>query len=87
MVLKKSLFLPSVLLEERQERGNHEPLVSLRRPGSEEQAQFFTVFRSNGGERESESHAREGVKIEKKSHQKNTCTPMHIKIEKPRKTF
>ena len=41
---------------------NHEPLVSLRRPGSEEQAQFFTVFRSNRGKREVSaraSHARE----------------------------
>ena len=46
----------------KQERGNHEPLVSLKRPGSAEQAQFFSVFRSNGGKREASaraSHARE----------------------------
>ena len=64
-------------------KGNHEPLVSFRRPGSAEQAQFFSVFRSNGGKRESESRARGRVK--KKKPQKNTCTPMHAKIEKTRK--
>ena len=54
----------------KQERGNHEPLVSLKRPGSSEQAQFFSVFRSNGGKQEAtvrcESRLRGGV--EKKKH-------------------
>ena len=49
----------------KQERGNHEPLVSLKRPGSSEQAQFFSVFRSNGGKQEAtvrcESRLRGGV--------------------------
>ena len=49
----------------KQERGNHEPLVSLKRPGSAEQAQFFSVFRSNGGKQEAtvrcESRLRGGV--------------------------
>ena len=38
------------------------PLDSLRRPGSAEQVQFLTFFRSNGGKREASaraSHARE----------------------------
>ena len=64
------------------------PLVSLRRSGSAEQAQFFSVFCSNGGRREASarvSHARE--EEYDKNHAKNTCTPMHTKIEKPRKTF
>ena len=43
-------------------KGNHEPLVSFRRPGSAEQVQFFSVFRSNGGKRESESRTRGRVK-------------------------
>ena len=34
-----------------------EPLVSLRKPGSAEQAQFFSVFRSNGGKREASARA------------------------------
>ena len=40
---------------ERQERGNHEPLVSLRRPGSAEQAMFqrFSVTKKQAqGDRE-----------------------------------
>ena len=55
----------------KQERGNHKPLVLLRRPGSEEQAQFFSVFRSKGGKHEAtvwcESRLRGGVE------KKNTC--------------
>ena len=47
----------------KQERGNHEPLVSLRRLGSAEQAQFLSVFFwSNGGKRAASaraSHVRE----------------------------
>ena len=43
---------------------DNEPLVSLRRPGSAEQAQFFSVFRSNGGKRE--ASARGGMKKKKK---------------------
>ena len=62
---KNHLFLPSVLLEERQERRNDEPLVSLRKPGSAEQAQFFSVFRSNGGKRE--ASARAGLVSERRS--------------------
>ena len=61
--------------EERQERRNHEPVVSLRRPGSAEQAQFFSVFRSNGGKREAtmkcESRSR---RSEKKIHEKTPVT-------------
>ena len=49
--LRSSFYHPS-RCEESQERGNHEPLVSLRRPESAEQAQFFSVFQSNGGKRE-----------------------------------
>ena len=60
------------------ERGKHEPLVSLRRPGSAEQAQFFSVFRSNGGKREAtmkcESRSR---RSEKKNTRKNTCDPQN----------
>ena len=59
--LRSSFYHPS-RCEESQERGNHEPLVSLRRPGSAEQAHFFSVFRSNGGKHEASaraSHARE----------------------------
>jgi len=37
--LRSSFYHPS-RCEESQERGNHEPLVSLRRPGSAEQAQL-----------------------------------------------
>ena len=65
--LKKVCFYHPFWYEERQERGNHEPLVSLRRLGSAEQAQFLSVFflvkrRQARGERESESRARGGVK-------------------------
>ena len=44
--LNEKMEHPHVEKETRkkQERGNHEPLVSLRRPGSAEQAQFFSVF-------------------------------------------
>ena len=38
---KKVCFYHLFWYEERQERRNHEPAVSLRRPGSAEQAQFF----------------------------------------------
>ena len=59
----------------KQERGNHEPLVSLKRPGSAEQAQFLSVFRSNGGKQEAtvrcESRLRGGVE------KKNTCAPQN----------
>ena len=51
------------------------PLVSLRRPGSAEQVQFFSVFRSNGGKQEAtvrcESRLRGGVE------KKNTCAPQN----------
>ena len=71
MVIKKVCFYHLFWYEERQERGNHELLVSLRRPGSAEQAQFSSVFRSNGGRREAtvkyESRSRGGVK---KKHEK-----------------
>ena len=58
MVIEKKVcsYHPFVY-EERQERKNNEPLVSLRRPGSAEQAQFFSVFRSNGGKREASARA------------------------------
>ena len=50
---------------------------------------FFSVFRSNGGKREAtvkrKSRSRGGV--EKKKNTKNTCAPLHNKIEKPRKIF
>ena len=82
VIKKKVCFYHPFWNEETQERGNHEPLVSLRRPGSAEQAQFFSVFRSNGGKRKASaraSHAREEEwKIKPR---KNTCTPMHTKIE------
>ena len=59
----------------KQERGNHEPLVSLRRPGSAEQVQFFSVFWSNGGKCEAtvkcDSRSKEG----KKKHEK---TPLPL---------
>ena len=59
----------------KQERGNHEPLVSLKRPGSAEQVQFFSVFRSNGGKQEAtvrcESRLRGGVE------KKDTCAPQN----------
>ena len=47
------------------ERGKHEPLVSLRRPGSAEQARIFSVYRLNGGKQEAtvrcESRLRGGL--------------------------
>ena len=91
MSLYKSLFLPSVLIW-RKTRKRKPWTLSLRRPGSAEQAQFFSVFRSNGGKREASakaSHAREEEwkKTNKKTPPKNTCTPMHTKIEKPQKPF
>ena len=50
--------------EERNKR-KHEPLVSLRRPESAEQAQFFSVFRLKGGKQEAtvkcESRLRGGL--------------------------
>ena len=50
--------------------------------------QFFSVFRSNGGKREAtvkrKSRSRGGME---KKNTKNTCAPLHTKIEKPRKTF
>ena len=59
----------------KQERGNHEHLVLLRKPGSAEQVQFFSVLRSNRGKQEAtvrcESRLRGGV--EKKS----TCAPQN----------
>ena len=65
-LLKKVCFYHPFWNEETQERGNHEPLVSLRRPGSAEQVQFFSVFWSNGGKREAtvkcESRSKEGKK-------------------------
>ena len=86
-LLKKVCFYHPFWNEETQERGNHEPLVSLRRPGSAEQVQFFSVFWSNGGKCEAtvkcDSRSKEG----KKKTRKNTAAPMHTKIEKPRKTF
>ena len=52
--------------------------VSLRRPESAEQAQFFSVFQSNGGKREAtmkcESRSR---RSEKKNTRKNTCNPQN----------
>ena len=79
---------------ERQERGNHEPLVSLRRPGSAEQAMFqrFSVTRRQAqGDREVrvtlEKRSAKQNKTKLKKTRKNTCAPMHNKIEKPRKTF
>ena len=52
-------------------------LVSLRRPGSAEKAQFFGVFRSNGGKRDAtvkcESRLRGGMK----KTRKNTCAPQN----------
>ena len=72
VVIKKKRFVFTIrfyIKKKRQERGNHEPLLSLRRPGSAEQAQFFSVFRSNGGKREAsvkcESRSRGGVKKNK----------------------
>ena len=67
---RKVCFYHPFWYEERQERGNHELLVSLRRPGSAEQAQLFSVFRSNGGKREAT------VKRESRSRGvKKTCAP------------
>ena len=58
-------------------KGNHEPLVSFRRPRSAEQAQFLSVFRSDGGKRESESHARGRVKKKKKATKKHLYPYAH----------
>ena len=55
VIIKKSLFFHPFSYGERQERGNHEPLVSLRRPGSAEQAMFqrFSVTKKQAqGDRE-----------------------------------
>ena len=54
---------------------DNEPLVSLRRPGSAEQAQFFSVFRSNGGKRE--ASARGGMKKKKKDMKKHLYSYVH----------
>ena len=71
VIKKKVCFYHPFWNEETQERGNHEPLVSLRRPGSAEQIQFFSVFWSNGGKREAtvkcESRSKEGKKTRKKT--------------------
>ena len=70
---KKVCFYHPFWYEERKEKGNHEPLVSLRRPGSAEQAQFFSVFRSKGGKCEASarvSHAREEECKKKKATKK-----------------
>ena len=64
-IKKKGCFCNPFWYEERQERRNDEPLVSLRKPGSAEQAQFFSVFRSNGGKRE--ASARAGLVCERRS--------------------
>ena len=79
--LKKVCFYHPFSYEERQERGNHEPLVSLRRPESAEQA-IFQRFWSNGGKRKAtakcESRSRRGVQKRKKKHEKTPgplCTP------------
>ena len=93
VVIKKSLFFHPFWYEERQERGNHEPLVSLRRPGSAEQAMFqrFSVTRRQvQGDREVRVTLEKSEKQNKaklKKTRKNTCAPLHTKIEKPRKTF
>ena len=82
---KKSLFLPSILIW-RTTRKRKPWTLDLYWP--KEQAQFFRVFRSNGDKHEASvraSHARE--EEWKKKPRKNTCTSMHTKIEKPRKTF
>ena len=72
---KKVCFDHLFWYEERQERRNREPAVSLMRTGSAEQAQFFSVFRSKGGKREAtmkcESRSR---RSEKKIHEKTTVT-------------
>ena len=84
--LRSSFYHPS-RCEERQERGNHEPLVSLRKPGSAEQVQFFSQMEASARRgRERVTCERRSEKLKKKL-QKNTCTPMHTKVEKPRKTF
>ena len=62
VIKKKFVFTIRFDMKKDKKKGNHEPLVSFRRPGSAEQVQFFSVFRSNGGKRESESRARGGVK-------------------------
>ena len=82
LIIKKICFYHPFWYEERQERGNHELLVSLRRPGSVEEAQFFSVFWSNGGKRKASARANHAREEEwKMNHGKNTCTPMHTKIE------
>ena len=79
VVIKKRLVftIRFYIKKKRQERGNHEPLLSLRRPGSTEQAQFFSVFRSNGGKREAsvkcESRSRGEVKKTKQNKTKHLC--------------
>ena len=77
VIKKKFVFTIRFDMKKDKKKGNHEPLVSFRRPRSAEQAQFLSVFRSDGGKRESESHARGRVK-KKKSHKKTPvplCTP------------
>ena len=75
---KKVCFNHPFWYEGRQERGNHEPLVSLRRPGSAEQAQLFSVIPSNGGKCETSarvSHAREEWKKKPRKTPVTLCTP------------
>ena len=74
LIIKKIYFYHPFWYEERQERGNYEPLVSLGRPGSAEQAQFFRVFRSNGGKQEATVRCESRLRgVEKK----NTCAPQN----------
>ena len=50
--------------------------------------QRFSVKRRQAqSECESESHTRGGLHCGKKNHEENARTPMHTKIEKPRKKF
>ena len=57
VIKKKFVFTIRFDMKKDKKKGNHEPLVSFRRPGSAEQVQFFSVFRSNGGKREVSARA------------------------------
>ena len=88
MVIKKGLFVPSVLIGRKTRKRKPWTLSFIEeawicRKGAI--FQNFSVKRSKArGKRESESRARGRVK---RKPQKNTCTPMLTKIEKTRKTF
>ena len=80
---KKSCFYLPFWYKERQERGNHKPLVSLRRPGSAEQATFqrFLVKR-----RQARGDRKVRVTLEKRSEKKDTKKQLYPYAHQDRET-